>query len=465
MRLSSALISLIFALTPVFAQELDSPSESQKDEVIEKANEILRKAGVSGARVQKNPEGKLVLAGAFATYDEFLFSIMLMNNHFGFEQVKPLYDTRLAIIKKTPTELCFIYTLRGQECPHGRFAVEKPVRIAPVEARKFALVIGVSKFLDPSIPPVAGADADARAFEQYLRENGYRTVLLVDNQATVDNVRKALRELYSIMPDGSELVVFAASHGAPVDERGEVGIVLYDSSQRTRCQVDPKASDRYIDASLKMCSLVKNAFSIKEHVIDTFANRKVNIYVVLDACYSGDALRSYTGLDSPYYVATTAEYERALRGAPNLDMMITASSGDRMSWGGTLTGEFRNRLVGFAGSNPRIVRIETQAQAQAQTTDFRAITMAQPKETKRAKNTKNRPQQQILEPSPRMGQQAPQAASENKHGVFTAFFLEALQKNNGLVAKSYEEAYPEVNTVSKQLCLQVYKSLQKCPPD
>ncbi|MEN3034522.1 MAG: caspase family protein [Aquificaceae bacterium] len=443
--------------TPLFAQEFETPTETQKDEIIEKANDILRKAGVSGARIQKNPEGKLVLAGTFLTYDEFLFAIMLMNNHFGPQQVKPIYDTRLAIIKKTPTELCLIYALRGQECPHGRFAVEKPARISPVQAKKFALVIGVSRFLDPTIPPVAGADADARAFEQYLRENGYQTVLLVDSQATVDNVKKALRDLYSIIPEGSELVVFAASHGAPVDERGEVGIVLYDSSQRTRCQVDPKASDKYIDASLKMCALVKNAFSIKEHVIDTFANRKVNIYVVLDACYSGDALRSYTGLDNPYYVASTSEYERVLKSAPNLDMVVTASSGDRMSWGGALAGEFRNRLISFVGSNSRILRADTQTQTPAFNT--RGITVTG------TKNRQGKPQQSLSESSPRAGQQSSQVTQESKHGVFTAFFLEALQKNSGLIAKSYEEAYPEINAVSKQLCLQVYKSPQKCPPD
>lgn len=444
----SSLLTLLILPSVSFTQEYQEV-DKKVDEVVEKANSTLRKYGLKEANVQLSPEGRLVLTGVFDTYDEFLYALMLMNIHFGFDKIKPIYDNRLAVIRKTPTELCFPYVVVGQECPYGRFTIQK--KIGPAEKRttskKYALVIGVYKFADEKIPKVPGADEDAKAFAEYLKKNGYETKLLINEQATINNVRQAISDLYSKVQDGDTLVVFAASHGAPVDESGEVGIVLYDSgaiSSERYCKAGQIVKDLYSDAAIKMCTLVKNGLSMREHVVNTFADKKVNLVVLLDACYSGDALKSYVGLGLPYEVATTEEYEKALRHAPNLGIMVTAASGNRMSWGGPMDGEFRQRLLAFSEGTPRVIRLDGSAALERDSAGARAIAVERKATTKKAQDTN----------------------TSLSHGVFTAFLLEALSKSDNSLARAYELSKDDVNYVSEFLCKQAQTRGQtaKCPP-
>ncbi len=449
---------LILLATVVVAFSQDFEEDNKVNEVVEQANNILRKYGIKTPNVQLNPEGKLVLAGVFDTYDEFLYALMLMNINFGFDKVKPIYDVRLVVVKKTPTELCFPYVVRGEECPYGRFSIQKTVDKRGSKGGRYALVIGVSHFANRNISEVDGADQDAISFAEYLKSGGYEVKLLVNEEATVKNVRQAISELYSKMSDGDTLVVFAASHGAPVDESGEVGIVLYDSSaegSKRYCMVEPPVKDSHSDAALKMCTLVKNALSIREHIVNTFADKKINLVVMLDACYSGDALKSYVGMGVPYQIATTQEYERSLRHAPNLSIMATAASGDRMSWGGDVQGEFRERLLTFSGGSPRAIKLVDAGSSAS--TSRRAIAI-EGGGTKGGNKTT---------PASREAQHT--SKTSQAHGVFTAFLLEGLYKSGNSLAKAYELAKDDINYVSSKMC-EMQKATQsqykdyKCPP-
>ncbi|MCS7278230.1 MAG: caspase family protein [Aquificaceae bacterium] len=373
--------------------------------LVDKINEQFRRAGISGGYVQLDEKNRIILAGTYKNYDEFIYSLMLAYLLADKDKVNPIYDTRLAIIKATTPELCLPYAIRGQDCPYGRIGIRKgQTTVKRAGGEKFALVIGVSKFTPP-IPPVPGADADARAFAKYLQDRGYKVTLIQNEEANVKRVKEEIEKLYSQITDGDELVVYAASHGAPVDEKGEVGIVLYDSTSVGReCMVNAP-SDIHAQAARKMCNIVKNALSIKDHIIDTFADKKVNIVVLLDACYSGDALRSYLGISKPYVVATTQEYERVLRSAPNLGMMLTASSGDRLSWSMPLSGDFLNHLNSFVRGSPRYILVQRDQRSPA------------------------------------------------FHGVFTAFLLEALAQGKGSLYEAYGTSKDVINRVSHQLCL------------
>ncbi|MCX7873202.1 MAG: hypothetical protein N2327_02050 [Caldimicrobium sp.] len=115
-------------------------------------------------------------------------------------------------------------------------------------------------------------------------------------------------------------------------------------------------------------------------------------------------MRSYLGINQPYVVATTQEYERVLRSAPNLGIMLTASSGDRLSWSMPLSGDFLNYLSSFAGGSPRYIQIPKDHRAPA------------------------------------------------SHGVFTAFLLEALVQRKDSLYEAYGASKDVINKVSHQVC-------------
>lgn len=470
MRSSLKLVGSLLAsglLFVSFGQEMQESRDAQQDPIIEQANKILREQGLKNAHVIKSPEGRLVLAGNFETYDEFLYALMLMRTHFGFDKIAPVYDIRLAVIKKSTAELCFPYAVRGEFCPWGRFTI--PKKKAPKEAekkevpkeevKKYALVIGVRDYKLKEIPPVIGADNDAVAFVKYLKDRGYDVKTLLNEEATMENVRKAISEIYSKAKDGDHIVLFAASHGAPIDESGEVGIVLYDSTpekgSKRFCHVEKPPQGVHAEAAQKMCTIVKNALSVREHIVNTFADKKVNLVVLLDACYSGDVLRSYVGLDLPYNIATTKEYENALRYAPNLNIMATASSGDRQSWGGAVNGEFRERLFRFSGGSPRVINLTGQ-EAQGQGENSRTIVVI---EEKGKKKGEKREKTTFQTPNVKQVQE-----KSVNHGVFTAFILEGLLKFDGSLAKAYDNSKEDINYVSEKLCLKEKGDKNKCSP-
>jgi hypothetical protein len=426
-------------LIPVFLFAQEFLEEKQQEDDLEKIKAFIEKNyRTIKPQIQIGSNGKIRLTGKYKTYDEFLYSLMALQiaaiqTGVDLRKIDLSYDSvETMIINNTP-ELCFPYAVKGNPCPYGRISFSKPYvekEVKRKEKGRYALVLGVSKFKSQNIPPVDGADNDARAFAKYLEDRGYKVKLLIDEKASLSEVEKALKEIYSEIQDGDELVFFAASHGAPVDEKGEVGIVLYDSQAIGRnCKVDIREPVVYEDTALKMCALVKNAFSVKNHLIDYFADKKINLVVITDACYSGDLLRSYLkDLKNPVEVATTEEYERRLREAPNISIMATASSGNRRSWGGVVDGDFKNRLISVG--TPRYIASQ-----------------------------------------PAQGQ-------KNAHGVFTAFLITALPQSGDSLAKAFEKIKDDVNDVSRQMCLTARgvegrdivlsgaeKRIVGCPPD
>lgn len=412
--LIKGMILLLFVSSSSLAY---TQEKKDAEDLVDRVNDELKKAGVRGGYVQIDERNRLRLSGTYKNYDEFIYALMMLYLVAGNDKVNPTYDTRVAIIKATTPELCFPYAIKGQECPYGRMNIKKvyaPAHKKP-QSEKFALVIGISEFYKNQLSPVYGADTDARSFARYLQDKGYKVTLLLNDNATLDKVKEEIQKLLSQVSDGDELIVYAASHGAPVDGKGEVGVVLYDSIEKgpennmsalRECRVEAPSS-LHAQAAKKMCTIVKNSLSIKNNIVDAFADKKVNLVVILDACYSGDALRSYLKVDNPYTVATTEEYENVLRSAPNLGMVLTASSGDRLSWGAPLKGDFLNSLTSFTRGKPRYVFSDGGG---------------------KERNV--------------------------YHGIFTAFFLEALEQKNGSVVEAYKSSREEINRVSHTVCNQ-----------
>ena len=96
------------------------------------------------------------------------------------------------------------------------------VAALPVSAKRWALVIGVDKYLDPQISPLKGSDNDARQIADALvRYSGFpqdQVILLstsqpIERQPTRVNILRRLSNLSTTVPKDGMLLVSFAGHG------------------------------------------------------------------------------------------------------------------------------------------------------------------------------------------------------------------------------------------------------------
>ena len=83
----------------------------------------------------------------------------------------------------------------------------------------YAVVVGVKKFQDPSVPPLSRSDTDAKDFSNFLkdREGLFRSAhitLLLNEEATRANVAAALRQNLKPASKDDIVIVYFSGHGA-----------------------------------------------------------------------------------------------------------------------------------------------------------------------------------------------------------------------------------------------------------
>jgi len=99
-------------------------------------------------------------------------------------------------------------------------APKKPVeRKTNSGPQRWAVVVGVSEYLNPGIPPLQYADDDAEAFANFLRspqgggyDNDHMRLLLNEN-ATFSNIRDALMDFLGNAIDIDLVMIYFAGHG------------------------------------------------------------------------------------------------------------------------------------------------------------------------------------------------------------------------------------------------------------
>jgi tetratricopeptide (TPR) repeat protein len=155
-------------------------------------------------------------------------------------------------------------------------AVSQPNQITtlPVGPKRWALVIGVDKYMDPQISPLKGSDNDARLIADALvRYAGFpqdQVILLstaqpMERQPTRVNILRRLSNLSTAVPKDGLLLISFAGHGM---ERGGQAFLL---------PADAQISDQ-------ISFLEETAISInrvKERIKETGVGQ---VLVLLDAC-------------------------------------------------------------------------------------------------------------------------------------------------------------------------------------
>ncbi len=147
---------------------------------------------------------------------------------------------------------------------------------------RFAVVIGVSSYKDPEIPKLKYASKDAKAFYKWLiSKNGgaYKkknVMLLVDQDATSENMKKALFRWLKQAIAEDMVVIYFAGHGSPESPDAPENLYLlpYDTNYN---------------------SIVTSAFPMWD--IETALNRFIKagkVVVIADACHSGGVGHLYS---------------------------------------------------------------------------------------------------------------------------------------------------------------------------
>ncbi|MBI5624985.1 MAG: caspase family protein [Elusimicrobia bacterium] len=151
-----------------------------------------------------------------------------------------------------------------------------PQSATPADPNAFAVVIGIERYREESIPAVDFAARDARTFADYLTKSmGFdqrNVVLLVNAKADRTDIDKYVGKWLRnrVKPD-SRVVVYFAGHGAPNPQTGEGYILPYSG--------DPAYTE-------------ETAYPVRKLYEALSSLPAAEVTVVLDACFSGRGDRS-----------------------------------------------------------------------------------------------------------------------------------------------------------------------------
>lgn len=195
---------------------------------------------------------------------------------------KQLSGTALAAPRK-PTELC----------PTGPAILTDGIR-------RLALIIGISKYADPSISQLPGAAGDAqRIYDRLTDARGYNfpkenVCLLQDQAATVEGFKQAFRAvLLNRAQSGDQAVLYFAGHGSYTkdlngDEPDELDetLILHDSRS--------KGVHDLVDDELN--GMLASLYARTTHLVAIF-----------DSCNSGTVTRD--GMETVRFQSPEADYQ------------------------------------------------------------------------------------------------------------------------------------------------------------
>jgi hypothetical protein len=153
----------------------------------------------------------------------------------------------------------------------GNAVLTLGVRSLPARINRHALIIGISRYAEANIPPLPGARIDRASATQMataMQVPASNISYLQDDQATGDNIRKALRELGEKVQDGDRVFIHYSGHGTRYNDPAIGGCVesllAYDGGQSGNI------------TNREMTSL-----------LSTITAKTDKLFVMYDACHSG----------------------------------------------------------------------------------------------------------------------------------------------------------------------------------
>ncbi len=216
----------------------------------------------------------------------------------------------------------------------GINSTDRPIR------DKWAVVVGIGKFADETIPKLQYPAKDARDFYEFLTKKANfprdHVRLLLDEKATQRRIESEIGDTFLprvVGPDDLVLVYFA-THGTPAekDVRGESYLSAYDTekTQLWASGIDMK----------KLLAVLQDRV------------RADRILIVLDACHSGAADPNARAFD----FQSSIDVEKFSIGRGNI--ILASSKPNETSWESSQyhNGIFTKRLIDCLSANPNILK-------------------------------------------------------------------------------------------------------------
>jgi tetratricopeptide (TPR) repeat protein len=199
---------------------------------------------------------------------------------------------------------------------------------------KWAVIVGVSKFKDPSIPPLQYPAKDARDFREFLLQRANfrpdHVRLLVDEVATRERIWTEIGEILPRLVGPDDLVVlYFSSHGSPAD---------FDVAKQNFLIAHDSKQSNLFPTSIEMKDLLEEI------------NRRVGadrMLVVLDACHSGAADPGSKAIN----FTSALDIERFAVGRGNI--ILSSSQANERSWESQryANGVFTRKLIDLLSAN------------------------------------------------------------------------------------------------------------------
>lgn len=219
------------------------------------------------------------------------------------------------MIKRSVHQLCCVIAstfFLSLACGNAVSADEAADPNRPIKD-KWAVIIGIGKFSDPSIPQLKFPAKDAQDLRDFLVKKGNfapdHVLLLKDEQASREHILDAFGDGWlprRVMEDDL-VVIFISSHGSAADRAGENFIIAYDSNPAHPYSTSIRLQDLANEVTRR-----------------TGCDRLV---LLLDACHSGAAIdagaKGLTRSQSNFDV-------NAITGSGQL--VISSSKPDQVSW-------------------------------------------------------------------------------------------------------------------------------------
>ena len=158
----------------------------------------------------------------------------------------------------------------------GNTALTLGIRSLTPRVNRHALIIGISRYGDPTIPPLPGARIDkqsATQMAQAMQVSADNIRYLQDEQATGDNIRKALAELTEQVQDGDRVFIHYSGHGTRFNDPAAGGCV--------EALLAYEGGSSSVITNHEMADLLR-----------TITNKTDKLFVMYDACHSGGVVNA-----------------------------------------------------------------------------------------------------------------------------------------------------------------------------